>query len=207
MIIIAGLFFPENIRIPFYEFQTPSGTQLVRSETWEDNETLIQLDILRFSDADSDHDYYFIVYCLNDIRFGNDSMTCPAFVRVQLNFSTSNQSTHAPEPILSFRSPDPGWLVSGFLGLGAGRITFDASNDGSSISKVKWDISGTGGLPLLVHVMNRKLVVTIGIRVQEGDNFTVSAQSNVVWFHINRYLGLIGYMGEESSPVANLTSL
>ena len=206
MIIIIGLFFPGNIGTPIYEFQTPSGTQLMHSETWEDNETLVQLDILRFSDADSDHDYYFIIYYLNDMRFGNDSMTCPVFVRVQLNFSTSNQSTPAPEPLLSFRYPDPGWLVSGILGLGSGRITFAASDGDSSISKVEWNISGTGGVPLLVHVMNRKLVVTIGIRVQEGHNFTVSAQSNVVWFYINRYLGLIGYMGERSSLVVNLTS-
>jgi len=205
VMIIAGFLFPTEIVPPTYEIDTPTNSSMVLSGAWNNDMFQVQLDVFRLSDVDPDADYYFIVYHLTDLMYENDSMVSPSFIKVRLNFSASISNESAPVVLGSYRDPDPGWLITpGLFHLGPGVIAVSTSDSNASISYIEWNISGTGGWPLLVHVMNDDLTTAVGIRVQEGSGLEVSAQSSASWYYINRYLGVMRYLSEGSSPDAHL---
>ena len=204
VIVLSGLVLPITITPPSYERDVfPAELFHVSSSSKEDENLGVQLSMFGITDADPENDYYFIEYHLSDIGHGNDSTICPSYITVQLNFSSCNSSVGPPELLFTHRHPDPGWLISYWpLGMGAGHITFRYCGNDTNMNWARWNIGGSGGWPLMVHVMKEKFVASIGLRVQEGEGLVVSAQVTVTWVYIG-YLGT-WYVNSSTGPEVSL---
>lgn len=200
VIVLSGLVLPMAITPPSYEIDvSPAEPFPVSSSSKEDESLGVQLSVFRITDGDPENDYYFIEYHLLDIKHGNDSTICPSYITVQLNVSSCNPGVGPPKLLLTFRHPDPGWLISYWpLGMGAGHITFHYCGNDTNVNWARWNIGGFGGWPLIVHVMKEKFVASIGLRVQEGEGLVVSAQVTVTWVYIG-YLGT-WYVNSSTGP-------
>jgi hypothetical protein len=200
VIILSALFLPITIPPPSYERNVFFAELFhVGSSSKADENLGVQLSVFRMADASPENDYYFIEYHLLDIRYGNDSTICPSYITVQLNISSCNSSVEPPKLLTTYRHPDPGWLTRFWLfGIGAGHVTYRYCENDTNMNWARWDISGFGGWPLVVHVMKDKFAASIGLKAQEGEGLVVSAQVTVTWVYIG-YLGT-WYVNSSTGP-------
>jgi len=204
VIVLSALFLPITITPPSYERDVfPADLFHISSSSKEDESLGVQLSAFRIADEIPENDFYFIEYHLLDIRHGNDSTICPSYITVQLNISSCNSSVGPPKLLFSFRHPDPGWLTPyRHFGIGAGYVAFRYCGNDTNMNWARWDISGFGGWPLVVHVMKEKFVASIGLKVQEGEGLVVSVQVTVTWV----YIGYFGtwYVNSSTGPEVSL---
>ena len=200
VIVLSALFLPITVPPPSYERDVfPADLLHVSSSSKEDESLGVQLSVFRIADAMPENDYYFIEYHLSDIQYGNDSTICPSYITVQLNISSCNSSVGPPELLTTFQQPDSGWLTHyPHFGIGSGHVTLRYCENSTNMNWVRWDISGFGGWPLVVHVMKEKFVASIGLKMQEGEGLVVSVQVTVMWVYIG-YLGT-WYVNSSTGP-------
>ena len=200
VIVLSGLVLPITITPPSYERDVfPAELFHVSSSSKEDENLGVQLSIFGITEISPKNEFYFIEYHLLDIRHGNDSTICPSYITVQLNISSCNSSVGPPKLLTTFQQPDSGWLIPyGYFGIGAGHVALRYCENDTNVNWVRWDISGFGGWPLVVHVMKENFVASIGLKVQEGEGFVVSVQVMVTWVYIG-YLGT-WYVNSSTGP-------
>ena len=204
--LVIGSTFPQPI-ISIYESAQSEGLTYLNSDmALETDNYTAQLDLYQIDDADPVKDYYYIEYHFEDLKYGEDALISPCFIEVEIVASSLGTIDPTLGLLIAYRNPDAGWVTQqGPLGLSAGSVFFQSDEDGIGSAWARWNISGTGGLPLLVHVADYGFTISLGFFVGEMEGINIGFSCSITWVSINRILGLIHYVDQVSLPQAEVT--
>jgi hypothetical protein len=203
--VFIGLLYPP-LTTPAYEGALSGGGTIVSSDIDQGTNYSISLMLEKINDTAPDHDFYYIEYFFDDTRYGSDIIVSPCLIEVEVLAASVGTISPTLSILYSYQSPDSGWIYKpGLLGLVAGSIYFNSYEDGMGHAWARWNITGTGGVPLFVHVAGSEFRISLGFVVGEAEGINVSVSCNVTWAAINRILGVTQYAGHISLPVLEVT--
>ncbi|NHI90116.1 MAG: hypothetical protein EAX87_11385 [Candidatus Thorarchaeota archaeon] len=203
--VFIGLLYPP-LTTPTYEGTLSGGGTIVSSDIDQGANYSISLMLEKINNTIPDRDYYYIEYFFDDTRYGSDIIVSPCLIEVEVLAASIGSISPTLSLLYSDRSPAPGWIYKpGLLGVGAGSIYFNSDEDGMGHAWAQWNVTGTGGVPLLVHVAGSVFMISLGFAVGESEGINVSVSCNVTWAAINRILGVTQYAGHISLPVLEVT--
>jgi hypothetical protein len=203
--LVIGLTFPQPI-ISIYESEQSGGMTYLNSDmALETDNCTAQLDLYQIDDADSVKDYYYIEYHFEDLKYGEDAAISPCYIEVEIAVAALGTVDPTLGLLLAYRNPDPGWVTQqGLLGLSAGSVFFQSEEDGLGSAWARWNISGTGGWPLFVHVADEGFTISLGFFVGEMEGISIGVSCSIMWVLIDRFLGRVQYIDQISLPDAEV---
>lgn len=188
MISLAGFLLLSMLFIPAFAQTTIVASAI---SVGSKRELRTELILYQADDADPLYDYYFVQLKLVDIRWQNDWLINPGYLRVYLYANTYYYTSQKLQYLLTYRQPNPGWtgwqdtVTVSFYGVGIpirlpqSLITFTTSGN----NVVQWTVDSRPYIAMLgLFAMGALSEFGIGFRVPEGKGIQINAYSYCEWY-------------------------